>query len=820
MKNQPKLPRLASASATLALLLVIDPARAADGVWNGSTDNLWSTPANWNGGNIADGAGFSADFNSLDIGSDRVVSLDSDRSLTRLTFGDTDTASASGWTLDNNGSATNNLILAGTSPGITVNGLGLNKSATVSAIIEGTAGLTKDGLGTLVLSGLNTYSGGTVINDNSGTLQTNTTSTSNPGLGSGAVAIGTGSTLNIVYANLSTNATFANTFSGAGTLKISFNSSGNRTITTNNVSGITGSIQLSKVNGNTCIWQTANGTYPSALVIGSGTQLSVGTATFTKGITVSGFDPNVGPASIKYSGTLGGNITLLADATIAYQSSNTSGQVTGNISSGASSGTQRLFMYDGSDYRKGDTFSGNISDGSTGGKISVLNNHWQNDHLAILTGTNTYTGETRVQFGILRANDGVGLPANSLLTISGRSVFETSANLVRPAGSGPGQMQLIPGPNDSNSGFNAVSAPVVVCFGTLASPTPLTWGSGSFQPSNSSFVLNKTWPNLGGYTSTIGNTIDFRNPINLGGSIRSILVDYNVATLSGVLSGSGGLTKSGNGSLKLSAANTYTGNTTVSAGTLILADDAAMAFAVTDATSTSLGGTGTATLEGDFTINTSAVTLSTGTWTLVNCATLNESFTSNFTVVGFTPNVDGVTWTKIEGTKAWTFTETDGKLVLAVAGGTPFSNWADSKGLVSPDADPDDDPDKDGNNNLAEFAFNGNPLSGADNGYFRFNIEDTNSDNLKELTLTIAVRNGSGSPVFAGSPSPAAGIDGITYAIEGSLSLVFPGSVVTETTVPTGLPALPSGWEYRRFRLDASNGLPNKGFLRARVSQP
>ena len=85
MKNQPKLPRLASASATLALLLVIDPARAADGVWNGSTDNLWSTPANWNGGNIADGAGFSADFNSLDIGSDRVVSLDSDRSLTRLT---------------------------------------------------------------------------------------------------------------------------------------------------------------------------------------------------------------------------------------------------------------------------------------------------------------------------------------------------------------------------------------------------------------------------------------------------------------------------------------------------------------------------------------------------------------------------------------------------------------------------------------------------------------------------------------------------------------------------------------------------------------
>jgi hypothetical protein len=52
------------------------------------------------------------------------------------------------------------------------------------------------------------------------------------------------------------------------------------------------------------------------------------------------------------------------------------------------------------------------------------------------------------------------------------------------------------------------------------------------------------------------------------------------------------------------------------------------------------------------------------------------------------------------------------------------------------------------------------------------------------------------------------------------LSLAFPASVVTETTAPTGLPALPSGWEYRRFRLNASNGLPDKGFLRARVSQP
>ena len=39
-------------------------------------------------------------------------------------------------------------------------------------------------------------------------------------------------------------------------------------------------------------------------------------------------------------------------------------------------------------------------------------------------------------------------------------------------------------------------------------------------------------------------------------------------TVSGIISGAGSLTKAGSGTLTLSAANTYTGDTTISAGTL------------------------------------------------------------------------------------------------------------------------------------------------------------------------------------------------------------------------------------------------------------
>jgi autotransporter-associated beta strand protein len=73
-----------------------------------------------------------------------------------------------------------------------------------------------------------------------------------------------------------------------------------------------------------------------------------------------------------------------------------------------------------------------------------------------------------------------------------------------------------------------------------------------------------------------GATLEYPPPGPRGGTVRTIRVDDNpasaadVAVLSGVLSGASdmGLDKTGNGTLFLSATNRYTGDTTVSAGSI------------------------------------------------------------------------------------------------------------------------------------------------------------------------------------------------------------------------------------------------------------
>jgi len=335
----------------------------------------------------------------------------------------------------------------------------------------------------------------------------------------------------------------------------------------------------------------------------------------------------------------------------------------------------------------------------------------------------------------------------------------------------------------------------------------------------------------GGSTGALeytGGTATSSKPFTLsGGGGGGFQIDAAATnlTLSGALDGAGGLTKTGAGTLTLAnAASTYTGNTTISAGTLVLAANAGLKFVITNAGSNGVTGGGTVILNGAFTLDTTAVSVSSGSWTLVNVATLTETFGSTFTLVGFTPDIDGVTWTNNGGGMNRSFSEATG--ILTLGSGSPYQNWAATHITnINPSADATatGDPDHDGVTNLTEYAFDGNPLNPADHGkvYLMIADSDFDGDTAKELLLTVAVR--AGTPVFSAATSPTATSDGITYTIEGSLTLTgAPTKVnVVPSAVTAGLPDLTgSGYEYRTFSLDGSNGLPSKGFLRAKVSMP
>jgi len=163
-------------------------------------------------------------------------------------------------------------------------------------------------------------------------------------------------------------------------------------------------------------------------------------------------------------------------------------------------------------------------------------------------------------------------------------------------------------------------------------------------------------------------------------------------------SAAGGIVKAGAGTMVLSGVNSYTGSTVVNAGTLNLADNAQLRFVIgaTSGTNNSLTGAGTAVLNGDFAIDTTAAAaLTSGTWVLENVTSLTGAYGSTFSVVNVdgTPWTDagGDKWTKTVGANVWTFDETTGTLTLGtVTAG--YASWAATNagsGTASGDFDGD-----------------------------------------------------------------------------------------------------------------------------------
>ena len=264
----------------------------------------------------------------------------------------------------------------------------------------------------------------------------------------------------------------------------------------------------------------------------------------------------------------------------------------------------------------------------------------------------------------------------------------------------------------------------------------------------------------------------------------------NIGILANLINAGGGLTKEGAGTLTLGGLNTYVGDTTVNAGTLVLADNAQLRFVPNESPACNkVTGTGAATFNGDFVIDTSAVTGTTGyIWTLVDVTTLTgESFDPvTFSVVGFTDANDDGVWIMSDAKGDWSFSEATGELTLDT--GNDYDDWGAIYGLAT--GSEAGDLDNDGLTNQQEYAFGLLPNSGASvnpiivpldktTGTFRYTRRATPA--ASGLTYTVwTSENLAGWTQDAGATasqtviSTSGGVETVEVTLSGALPLAQP----------------------------------------------
>ncbi|MEI6603709.1 MAG: autotransporter-associated beta strand repeat-containing protein [Verrucomicrobiota bacterium] len=433
---------------------------------------------------------------------------------------------------------------------------------TVSQVLsQGTGGLTKTGAGTLLLTNANTYSGLTTISV--GTLAYGTTNA----LGSGAVTVN-GGTLDIK--------TFNDT---VGTV----------TLTNGSITGTSGVL--------TGTSYALNGTGDiSAILAGSGTVTKSGAATI---ITLSGLNTFTGVTTLT-GGTLsvssignGGSASNLGAAAISAANLVFNG---GTLQyTGATAATNRSFSIIAAKEAVIEVTSAasNLTISGAGGTATTGLLTKTGAGTLTLAGANTYTGVTTVAAGTLAYGVNNALSSGAV-TVNGGSLdiagFTDSVGaLTLTSGSITGTTGVLTGTSYTLDGSGTISA-ILGGAGTLTktnagtatlskanSYTGLTTVSGGTLAygidnalSSGAVTVNGGILDIAGYNDTVGAVILSAGTItgSTGTLTGTSYALTGTGTISAMLGGSGTLTKTNAGTVTLAGANTYTGLTTVSAGTL------------------------------------------------------------------------------------------------------------------------------------------------------------------------------------------------------------------------------------------------------------
>ncbi len=463
------------------------------------------------------------------------------------------------------------LTLAGATTADNAIEVGSGRTATIAAPIAGTAGLTKAGTGTLLLSGANTYSGGTAIA--AGTLQVGDGSS---GSIAGDVSIQTGGRLVL---NPAGSSSFAGSISGGGevvkqgsgdlTLSgFSSHTGGTRleggSITASGFSAL-GSGDVTAVDGQ--LYVEANSSISSPITVGEGasgtpvllagwdfqTTTNGGTAVAAQPNTPTTLIANFGSGTISLDGSNGSSAWDQATQLNAFAGTTENvGPDFSTVTSGAASlvlvgdtanGQDAVFAVDMTGYGLLD-----VSYATRGTSTGFASQNWSISTDGVTwqpVGSETDFSSTWT--------------VRELATISG--LAEASTAYLRLSVDGA----TTSGGNNRLDNVQLVATPGGA-VGTVVLGTQATSGTASFS---SPIVLNQNVT----LAAPTGGRADFTGVISDG-------------------VGQNGITKTGGGVVTLSGPNTYAGATTVQEGTLLV-NALNGPSAITVASGATLGGTGT-----------------------------------------------------------------------------------------------------------------------------------------------------------------------------------------------------------------------------------
>ncbi|EDV9630776.1 autotransporter outer membrane beta-barrel domain-containing protein [Salmonella enterica subsp. enterica] len=407
--------------------------------------------------------------------------------------------------------------------------------------------LTKTGAGTLILNAENTYTGGTTISD--GTL-----------IATNVEALGTGDVTDNATLELNTGGDFDNAISGSGQVV----KSGDETLALSGINSYTGGTTIS---GGTLIASNVEALGTGDVTDNAVLELNTG-GTFDNVISGSGQVVKSGDDALTLSGsnTYTGGTTISGGTLVA---TNVEALGSGDVTDDA---TLELNI--------GGDFANNI-----GGTGSVVKS---GDKTLTLSGANSYTGGTTISGGTLVANNvealGTGdVTDNATLELNTGGDFDNAI-------SGSGQVVKSGDKTLTLSGINSYTGGTTISGGTLVASNVDALGSGDVTD-NATLELN-----TGG---------DFDNAIG----------------------GTGSVVKSGDKTLTLSGANSYTGGTTISGGTLVasnvealgsgdVTDNATLELNTGGDFANNIGGTGSVVKSGDKTLTLSGTNSYTGGTTI------------------------------------------------------------------------------------------------------------------------------------------------------------------------------------------------------------